>query len=341
MGQRCETDGEPNDKLRAIQFDKLFNLFAGIWDELFRMAHRSEAKGSDSGEITFPCPLSEMPGKHGRGRAVIHDAAPPEFVTSVLYKLQQDGTMHLFEITPPPEAPGSPGHYKTTVEPGVLITDQSGFLDGFSDTEKELLYDIGNAIKHLSPGELRALGTHEDAAKTVEDIKREFRYAARVLSRILAMPVCDEAMKSDMQRLLEYADESVRKAKRNRVEYESAHRVVGAELVLSNVKEAFAARHRPASDIWGHADIAGLTLRANKLFALAKYLKVLIADDGRGSRHSESDSDDLESLRAQADSFGYKDLPRTSVQALGTNGKLSQRIKEVLIITQNELCNDH
>jgi hypothetical protein len=332
-GDRSKVDGEPNDKLRAIQFDKLVCLVAGIWDELFRQA-TGVADDLGNSAITFPCPLAEMPGKHGRGRAVTYGGKAPMFATSLLYELQQDGTMHLFEITPPKDDPNNAGNYKTFIEPGVPITNRSEFLDGFTEEEKNALYDLENAIKRLGPGEIRALGTHENRAKTVEDIKREFSYTSITIGELLT---CKEELFAEItQRIIEYADEACRKSAGNRVDYEKAWKRLDSELV-ETVKEAFLRKHRPANEIWDNDEVGKLSNKAKKLLALARYLKALASDRGSSGSRRGLDGDALRAAHADAQAAGYNGLPTTSNHIFEVSGELNQRIKEVLKYAQKEL----
>jgi hypothetical protein len=195
-----------------------------VWDEYFRRTGAKFLKDPDNADqaaqddaVTFPCPLRETPGKHGRGLSRWDGSSKPSYIVQILYQLQQEKILHYFDIQPSDEDPGNPANYKTVVKAGVEITDPNGFLKGFTPREVRILIDMGTALRKLGPSEIRALGTHENSEKTLVDIEKEFQDLERRLiwEEILAKLQAGESFSDEAEEFVEYAEEAWRKSVEN------------------------------------------------------------------------------------------------------------------------------
>ena len=274
-GERNQPLEEPQDKLRAIPFDKLIMVFARLWDELYyRTGARFKTRSPDSiawGEseesVTFPVPYNSFPGKHGSGRAVSSFGVPPEFLVSVLYRLREEDILPYFDVSPPADAPGKPNDYRTTIEPAVSAAASDGMLlEDFTAKERTVLCDLNNAMKRLGADEIRALGTHESFEETVKDVNREFEWMRRSVIEAEENIKAGEPYYDAVREALEYADEACRKSERNRDDYERARSILCAELTDPELKAAFLERQKPSNEIWNR-EMKGIAARARRAYA--------------------------------------------------------------------------
>jgi len=341
---------EPRGQMMAIPFDKLIMVFARFWDELFR---RTGAKFKDKEPssitedehkqaITFPVPFSELPGKHGAGRAVSGDDRPPEFLVSVLYRLREEDLLPYFDITPPRDAPKTPNDYRTTVEPALSSAADDALLEDFTECERGVLRDLGNAIKRLDAEEIRALGTHENFEKTAADVEREFRWMQRWVNEIEACINGGRTFLPAAQEALEYADEARRKSERNRGDYTKARSLVLAELSHENLKQVFGQCQKSDADIWDRPEMKELAKRARRVYARAHYVQCIayfsVAEHQRGL--ARGGASPLEEVGAELAAEGIRGLPISLDKMLAGNGHaFLEGAKQKLLSVVAELKN--
>jgi hypothetical protein len=279
-GERNQSLEEPQDKLRAIPFDKLIMVFARLWDELYyRTGARFKTRPPDSitreeseESVTFPVPYNSFPGKHGSGRAVSSFGVPPEFLVSVLYRLREEDILPYFDVLPPADAPGKPNDYRTTIEPAVSAASDGTFLEDFTEKERTVLCDLNNAMKRLGSDEIRALGTHENFQETLKDVKREFDWMRRSVIEAEENIKAGKPFYNAVREALEYADEACRKSERNRDDYGKARSILCAELTDPELKAALLERQKPSDEIWNR-EMKVVAGRARRAYARCHWIE--------------------------------------------------------------------
>jgi len=320
-----------NREMRSIPFDKLVTLWARLWNNAYALHDvlqlESQNAAALNGYVTFPCPMTEVAGKHGPGRAIFDGVHAPEFIISVLHKLQEDDIIHYFSIPPPrdaddttPRGSAPPTHPETTIRPALPITDRRAYLDRFTTREVDLLVDLANAIKRLDTSEIRALGTHENRDKTVAAIKFEFRALKKrgILESIRSAIAINAPFAAPAQDWLEYAEEAHSKAHSNRDAYESAWGTVDAELSDDEAKSVFRFTQATSSEIWDAPKIKALCLLASKSLAVARYFRLVSEGLEGGDRKLD---DRLQTASAECQEFGIS-LPESVDELFSPHGTL-------------------
>jgi hypothetical protein len=348
---RHEDNIEPVDKLRAIPFDKLVTFVARMWDALYALCDRIKADNSgseinlslDANGVTFPCPLREMPGKHGPGRAIYDGHRKPEYVVSVLYRLQEDDIVHYFTITPPTEPvegigprPVDPTHPNTTITPAVQITNKRSFLERFTAREIEIITELSSGIKKLNASEIRALGTHESREKTCQAIKWEFKALNRLgANKSIRQAITRSAPFTDhAHQWLEYVDEACSKSRENRVVYENAWTTLNVELTDPELKTIFATTQACGSVIWGSPELEHLWSVASRSRALARYfLAVSTGLAGDPQKISES----IQEAGATCSKLGISPLPSSVNDLFSLGQKLPDAAQKLLTTRLDEV----
>ncbi|MFH1009457.1 MAG: hypothetical protein V1800_18425 [Candidatus Latescibacterota bacterium] len=271
--------------------------------------------------IRFPCPLKEVKGTHGRGRAHYEGKGAPVYAIEILYDLQQEGILPYFDIRPPEDAPENPTDYRTTVRPGLPTFDPPGFLGVFTSREKVVIDQLGIFIRRLGPSQIRALGTHENRHKTLEDIEKELRDSERrgLWERLIEELEKDGDFFACAEELHVYADEAHRKSVRNQKDYEEARGLLETEINDSTLKEVFLNCQKAGEEIWNREDegVRDKTFRSKKFYALTCYLAGLSyfgqQVGEREVQHSPSAQErkkQWQSSRAELASYGFDGLPR-------------------------------
>lgn len=354
QGARNKDDVESTDKLRSIAFDKLVTFVTRLWDKLYarRDMLKLDSLGSeirlafDTEGLTFPCPMREMPGKHGPGRAIYDGQRKPEYVISVLYRLQEDDIIHYFTITPPMETIDSvgqrraePTHPQTTITPAVQITNRRSFLERFTPREVEIITDLSSAIKKLNPSEIRALGTHHSRETTGQAIRWEFK----ALNRLGISKVISEAIRTSTpftypaQQWIEYADEACSKSRENRGVYETARTTLNVELSDPELKEIFGATQALGSAIWEGSDVQRLWSVASRSRALARYF-LAVSMGLAGSSHRTSEA--LEQAGSACLSLGVPALPSSAGEVFSGDGTLPTGVQRLLTTRLDEIFHE-
>jgi hypothetical protein len=344
QGARNKDDVEPSDKLRSIPFDKLVTFVTRLWDKLYaqRDMLKLDSLGSeinlslDTEGLTFPCPMREMSGKHGPGRAIYDGQRKPEYVTSVLYRLQEDDIVHYFTITPPIETIdgagqrlAEPTHPNTTITPAVQITNKRSFFERFTPREIEIITDLSSGVKKLNPSEIRALGTHHSRETTSQAIRWEFK----ALNRLGVSKKIGDAIRtstpftSSAQQWLEYADEACSKSRENRSVYETAWTTLNVELTDRELKEMFGVTQARGSSIWESPEVERLWSIASKSRAMARYF-LAVSMGLAGSSHRTDDA--LEQAASACGNLGIPALFSSSGDVFSSDGTLPASVQELL-----------
>ena len=256
---RCD-----NGCLTPIEFDKLINVICRIWAEMFKSRGPKDISGVNSLEqaeldkvVRFRPPTEEVPGKHGPGMArLIPESEDPRYVTQMLIRLSIEEEIPYITLSKNGDSRKSGGprglspkrptttvevnEYKDYVIPGIAALDQARFWRGFTVAERSLIASLSDAIKHLGPSEIRALGTHKSQNETVKEVRREIIWAIKVIEEMVCDLNSSSVIAIDVaQRFRSFSDEAARKAYKNRAEYEQAHVIMLRELGDSYIKQAF------------------------------------------------------------------------------------------------------
>lgn len=339
-GQRGQSGPFGDGPLGAIEFDKFVNVIARIWGQL----SGRRLDGTKSGEtqegkviVGFPFPLLELPGKHGRGRAIYDHHSPPDFIGTVLFKLQELGILHYFNIVT--HDSGDPGHPSTLIETAIPIPNLKAFLDTFTEREIEVVQDLRQAMRVLTPEEIRALGTHENRRKTIEDIEREFRYLVDggTLAKLIAALRSGQPFVLEANELVDFTDEAWRKAAGNREAYENGRARLLSLLLDADVKAAVEVCQGRSEEIWREEDqeLLALVQRASRAKTFGKYVKLVAvysSDQRLRSNPTAEEGRKFSEAAVAARRHSIGSLPRTIAGLfISTSGHLRPEIVERLI----------
>jgi hypothetical protein len=277
-------------QLNLIEFDKFCNIVCRIWTVLFQrtgLIHLDQINKLTPEElqqiIRFKPPFEEIPGLHGPGEARTTADSRQVYLVQMLRSLEGEGVGYFsFQhsaakndgVSISTEDPSN-----ILIAPSLLVADEVAFLDGFTRSEVDFLKVLASGLCHLSPPEVRALGTHKDGPSTVAEIERELRWArrkAQELIRALASGTVDSA---ESLRFCMFINEGKRKAAENREAYKTAFAKLSTEL-HDAARDGFLASHRPAAEVWGDSRVAALSASvetaggpADCLFAVSQWQK--------------------------------------------------------------------
>ena len=300
--RRKQDEGDGTRQLKSIAFDKLVTLVMRLWDRLYELSPRLQVDSQSSGVtivmdeegVTFPCPLRELPGKHGPGRAVYNGQSAPDFIVSVLYKLQQDDILHYFSVKPATDGPdrGKSGRVlvtgpETVVLPGVPITNKKEFLARFTPREVELISDLERGLRKMDSSEIRALGTHESLERTIAAIRWEYRALKRLgVQQAIRVAVDKNCQFTDAAQLwVEYSSEARAKASENQSAYASGWAIMNAELSDPELREVFTHTQARAAEIWGGEEMKSHSRVAVESRAYSRYfLSISLGLEGADGR---------------------------------------------------------
>jgi hypothetical protein len=350
-GQRNGEVDQPSSRtLTAIPFDKLVTFVSRLWNELHRQSGRitlDELReeiivpmGED--QVTFPCPLQELPGKHGPGFARFDGRDKPIYILEYLYNLQRDDFQTYFVVKP---TNGNPSDPDTVIEPGIPIRNKKEFLSKFTERERELVADLGNSLRKLNASEMRAIGTHQDLPKTLDAIRWEFK----ALDRRGTCKLIHEALGAGIEftkparEWLEYASEAVRKSgggggiTGNQDDYHTGWLSVQADLTDENLRRAFADVQRPAAEIWDSPEIISIRRIAIRSKALAQYLLAVSMGIGNSAPKSAKE---LKDAKMGCDECGIGAGLPTSVETIYNEaGGLVSSVRVLLQDRLNDIFN--
>jgi len=272
------TDKDGILQLRAIAFDKLGMVFHKLWSEMFRQteetAHQvvSNATDAEPSIVTFPSPVQEITGVHGRGTGRFDGTGPPIYLLEILHELQMENTLHYFTITPPKDKPDCPTDHRTTVRSEIVGSPKAFLQSGFTEHEVSILSELGSALKHLSAPQIRALGTHENATKTVADIEKEFRDIEPFRAELMKALAGGGDIYEPSSKVLFRAEEARRKSMDNRKDYSDARDRMLAEIENPAIKDAFCHVHSAPELIWDGNEVRDLAKKAERVLSLSRYI---------------------------------------------------------------------
>lgn len=296
-----------NAGLDAVPFDKLANVAARTW----------EAAGDISEAYDFcPVPFVEMRGVHGPGRALIrHKDTRPRYVVEVLHDLQQ-----LLPQRSPLEVRAHRveggelvvNHPSTTVHIPLPRQDSERFVRALGPQGGRLMEALAAPLDTLDENEVRAIGTHKDAATLRAaldyhwDRLRERRIA--VLGALRAHRRVEEQLLKDME---VSCDELRRKAIDNEERYARARTSIRDGLpARSLVQASFDLVHSEASIVWCPEGLADSRARIPIVTAIVSAIRLVAevpAVRRRGARSQERAQEQYERALEELPDHG---LPR-------------------------------
>lgn len=332
---RHEDKGSSDDgRLLLLEFDKLINIVCRMWDKMFQESGLKILDGIEGLTqeelrkiVRFQPPAQEFPGTHGPGRArrkagsddlvyltrmaeqLVEEGfpyfafEPRDRMRSHSDEKQRDGAERRLKSDEP---------HKWVVRPGLAVGDETTFWGGaYTQAEIDLIQRTGIALSRLGPTEIRALGTHKDQRGTMEEIRRELRWAHKACERLACALQDGRLGIGDASRLREYAHEARRKAILNEDYYASAYETMVRELSDAQLKGAFQAVQKPPSLVWGHEDIQ----KTREKVALAVGVADYVYGIAFFSEHPEELSSRREGKTAAGHSFeeGLESLRRLGI----------------------------
>ena len=356
VNERCD-----NGCLTLIEFDKLVNVVCRVWTEMFRLKGRDISQMSELSQtqldetIRFRPPVTEVPGKHGPGSArLTDDPLRSKYVTQMLVKLSIEEeiryvTVHRNADPRKKSAPRSmsPDRVSLTetvrddrdyVVCGITVSDDNTYWKGFSAAEKSFVRSLSEALKHLGPSEVRALGTHRRAQDTLDDVCLETKWACREIAKIVddlrSSGMIDVGLAQDFR---SFASEAVRKTHTNRKEYERAYQKMLHELEEGAHREAFCKAQSEASVIWQMVDDKGLVARAQELLDASEYAYAVAYfashPEDRLTQHGNPAKSAAHSWKGGSRCAVSASLPRTIEQVYSqTEGGIRANVKAGLLV---------
>jgi hypothetical protein len=305
-GTPARNRGHDHGRLNLIEFDKLANIVCRLWTNVFQrtaLPRLGEINSLSPDEVQklvrFKPPFEEVPGLHGPGEARAVSGSRHVYLVKMLRDLDSEGVGYFtFSSEDGREeedlAVSSDDAGTTFIAPGLLVSEDDVFWDGFTRAEVDFLRLTASAICHLSPAQIRALGTHKDHPSTVDDAKREVNWARRKAEEIAkALGVERRVALKDAYRLFMFVNEARRKTEQNEQAYREAFKVLATEL-HDATGEAFLASHRAADEIWKGDEITDIRAwharaigPASALVALATMQQVLVSRDDLPPRRAQ------------------------------------------------------
>ena len=264
--------GRSDDKgqLNLIEFDKFCNVVCRIWTVLFQRTGLVQLNQINKltpeelqGVVRFKPPFEEIPtffmARARRGRRLTHGKSTSSRCC-VPSKMRVSDTFRFQQPTGKDDAAGSwsDDPSSVTIAPSLLVADEVAFLDGFTRSELDFLKVLASGLCHLSPDEVRALGTHRDGPSTVAEIERELRWTRRKAQELIQALEAGTVDSAGALRLCMFINEGKRKATENQEAYKTAFAKLSTEL-HDGAREGFLASHRPAAEVWGDSRVATLS----------------------------------------------------------------------------------
>jgi hypothetical protein len=288
-----------NGCMTLIEFDKLMNVLCRVWGKMFSVYGEEYIENGTINTLSeqelqrivrFKPPLDEIPGRHGPGEARQDEFNdPPSYAVDMLTRLSVQESIPYVDIRKNDDSRSSTGprkaaresvksleeivYHKDYIIPGIGAFEDVVFWGGFTQFERNFLVEFADALKHLGPIEIRALGTHRTSEQTVEEVKRELRWARAERDKILACLEGKIKIRSeDARKFQNFAREAFLKADENRKAYEEAFRRVLDELSSSDIKQAFTDSQKTVFEIWECKPVKDLRKTAHTLYQLADYI---------------------------------------------------------------------
>jgi hypothetical protein len=293
---RHEDNGSPdNGKLLLIEFDKLINVLCRMWEKMFLESGLKVLDGIEgltqeelARTVRFRPPTQELPGTHGPGQARRKPGSDDlVYMTRMAEQLVDEGFPY-FAFEPrdgmasdsdKTEKAGAEGRLKSNephkwvVRPGLPVGDEKAFWGGdYTQAEIELIQRTAVALSLLGPTEIRAIGTHKDQQGTMQEIRRELKWARKVCARLLAALQNGRLSFGEAVRLREFAHEANRKAILNEDYYKTAYDKMLQKMLNTPLESTFQAVQKQPSVVWGHPDIKRMREKVRLAVGVAEYI---------------------------------------------------------------------
>jgi len=281
---RVDTHRLPDeDGLPAISFDKLAGFFSRLWSQVYRSRTGGGVCGIDvlttqdlSGMVTFCSPFDEIQGLHGPGIGLFDGTEAPTYILDIVYGLSADIADAYLSFDIPA---GCDVHDPRTVIRSSIVP-RAEVLASYTAGEKEILEELSNAIKRLTSGEIRVLGTHSHAGQTLKITRGQFGYALSRLKSCLSAMRTRRPFRRDAERARVAMEEAAAKSRTNRGPYEQAHLKMRQELRPGSLRSEFDAVQSAPGDIWGGKRLEALFERSRHVHLFS----LLLCQIARASR---------------------------------------------------------
>jgi len=251
--------------MTEIEFDKLCNVVCRIWTMLFSKSGLTvldEIESVPPSEVQklvlFQPPLQEIPGLHGPGEARTQ-GSETHYLVDILKTLDDEGVGYF--LFRPSARRNVPDGGMKCVQPALLTSDDPTFWEGFTTAEIQHIRQMSGAISRLTAEQIRALGTHRTAFDTVEDVRREFRWARDRARQIMGTLNAGLIEFSAALRLQTCIREAGRKAKLNVAAYAEAYAGMSLELG-GTILEAFKSAQTSPEAMWSSPELPSLIEKA-------------------------------------------------------------------------------
>ncbi|MBU4319656.1 MAG: hypothetical protein KJ739_00995 [Nitrospinae bacterium] len=272
--------------MSSIPFDKLITLSSRLWNALAKNSGESTTGGELSTPVSFLVPHRLFPGKHGPGHGMLtHDEGKLKYIGEILYLHQKLGIQQDIVVKPPEENKDEITHEKTVFTTGLTPTTKSGILERsniFNDSERIIIDELAEILRHLNEEEIRALGTHENADQTAGAIIFELdhwkKFINYAIDLIAGSRIIDDKGRNAFWysiEAFEYADEAVRKSKTNMKAYNEAWNRFDKHIVEREglILKAFIKKQKKAPSIWDATKVHDLSIDAQKAMSFSKILR--------------------------------------------------------------------
>jgi hypothetical protein len=268
-------------EMEKVTFDKLPVLICRMWNYIYA-EERKKCKDKNDVIITFPFPdfLKEFHGTRGRGLGIKKQrGAPPKYLVDFLLELKDNvGINPLVRINGDKVTSGiinisiteSTRPKLTCFEHTkngafLIITDKKE--PPLTESEANIVNDIGKRLVNLEDSEVYAIGTHCSVEQTLDDVLYEYHSMYPCWRRILALIESHDknTKRDEIERFTKdfhrFVKEAMKKASSNQSDYKEAFNkfsgnnsgdLLAVETPLGN---AFFASFMTDEIIWGDINI--------------------------------------------------------------------------------------
>jgi hypothetical protein len=283
-GPRKLPYGKPdNGVLYSIPFEKLGLFWCRLWEQLWKLngtrdqGNRIPAASLETApRITCPPPFIIERAKHGKRPQRYDGVDNPTPLIEILYNQQELGMHSLFDIRPyMVNGKACPSHYKTEVHAVMPYEVRESLIKDFNETERKLIEEIDEIVRHLGVLEIRALGTHESSQETMRDIQFEYEKMRPIVLAAISKIEQDQPFTDDAQEILEFVDEAYKKSHKNQVGYAGAHDRFLTDLKTPLLRQAFENCQESAADIWKNSQIEALASVSERDQSISKCMTAI------------------------------------------------------------------
>jgi hypothetical protein len=268
-----------NGVLYSIPFEKLGLFWCRLWGQLWKLNGARDQRNREPSITAATTPLVTCPppflierAKHGKRPQRYDGMDAPTPLIDILYNQQELG-IRLFDIHPfMVNGKACPSHYKTEVHAVIPYEVRETLIRDFNETERRLIEEIDEIVRHLGVTQIRALGTHESLQETMRDIQFEYDKMRPLVPAAVSKIRQNQSFIEDAREILEFVDEAYKKSHKNRNEYEWAHNRFLTDLKHPLLKQAFNDCQEPAGTIWDNVQIGALASQSERDFSIAKCL---------------------------------------------------------------------